>query len=77
MAQVTFGGRDWRSSPALRDCMFAVFPVMGRLHELLYYLTEALSMPAASPMRASIESARSEISSLTELDADSLLALDL
>jgi len=77
VAQVTFGGRDWRSSPALRDCMFAVFPVMGRLHELLYYLTEALSMPAASPMRASIESARSEISSLTERDADSLLALDL
>lgn len=57
--------------------MFGVFPVMGRLHELLYYLTEAFSVPAASSMRASIQAARSEISSLTELDADSLLALDL
>lgn len=77
VAQVTFGGRDWRSSPSLRDSMFAVFPVMGRLHELLYYLTEALSIPAGVPQRASIQATISEITALTGLDADSLLALDL
>ncbi|HZM84081.1 MAG TPA: pentapeptide repeat-containing protein [Candidatus Limnocylindrales bacterium] len=77
VARVTFGGRDWRSSPALREPMFAVFPVMGRLHELLYYLTEALSVPAASPMRAEVQAAIDEIAPLTGLDADALLALDL
>jgi hypothetical protein len=57
--------------------MFAVFAVMGRLHELLYYLTEALSVPAALSLRGSIQVARSEVLLLTGLDADALLALDL
>jgi hypothetical protein len=77
VAQVTFGGRDWRMSPGLRESMFAVFPVMGRLHELLYYLTSALSVPASSPLREAIQAAVSEISPLTDLDADALVALDL
>jgi len=77
VAQVTFGGRDWRSSPSLKDRMFAVFPVMGRLHELLYYLTEALSVPAAASLRATIQADIDELAGLTGLDADALLALDL
>lgn len=77
VAQVTFGGKDWRSSPSLRDSMFAVFPVMGRLHELSYYLTEALSIPAAASLLPLIQSTLSELARLTELDAVSLVALDL
>ena len=77
VSQVTFGGKDWRSSPALRERMFAVFPVMGRLHELLYYLTEARSIPAAASLRGGIQAAIDEITGLTGLDADGLLAFDL
>jgi uncharacterized protein YjbI with pentapeptide repeats len=77
VAQVTFGGTDWRWSPSVRDSMFAVFPVMGRLHELAYYLTEALSVPAASSLHGAIQSILSEISAMTGLGADSLVALDL
>jgi uncharacterized protein YjbI with pentapeptide repeats len=75
VAQVTFGGRDWRSTPSLREPMFAVFPVMGRLHELLYYLTEALTL--APSLRAATQAVLSDIAAATELDADSLLALEL
>lgn len=75
VAQVTFGGRDWRSSPSLREPMFAVFPVMGRIHELLYYLTEALTITPS--MRGSIQPLVDELALLRELDADSLVALDL
>ena len=35
IAQVTFGGRDWRADPALAAPMFAAFAVMRQLHELL------------------------------------------
>lgn len=75
VAQVTFDGQDWRTSPSLKDKMFAVFPVMGRLHELLYYLTEALTV--APSMRVPIQALIDELAALTGLDADALVALDL
>jgi hypothetical protein len=48
LTQVTFGGRTWREDPALADAQFAVLPVMRQLHESLWYLTEALALPAAA-----------------------------
>ena len=41
VSQVTFAGEDWRSGEAVAGPMFAVFPVMRNLHELLWYLTDA------------------------------------
>jgi len=39
--QVTFGGRDWRSSPGLAAQMFAAFGVMRQLNELRWHLVQA------------------------------------
>jgi hypothetical protein len=39
--QVTFGGRDWRSSPGLAAQMFAAFGVMRQLSELRWHLVQA------------------------------------
>jgi uncharacterized protein YjbI with pentapeptide repeats len=44
VTQHTFAGQSWRDSPTLRDEAFAVFPVMRRMHELLWYLDCALSI---------------------------------
>src|SRR5674536_229291 len=41
VAQVTFGGQNWRRDPQAAQQMFAVFSTMRQLHELLWYLTEA------------------------------------
>ena len=41
VTQLTFHGRDWREGPEVSEPMFAVYPVMRDLHELLWYLTEA------------------------------------
>ena len=49
VAQVTFGGRDWREAPETAARMFQSFTVMRQLHELLWYLSEALGLPAARP----------------------------
>jgi hypothetical protein len=47
LIQVTFGGRTWREDPELAEQQFAVLPVLRQLHESLWYLTEALELPAA------------------------------
>ncbi|WP_144712930.1 pentapeptide repeat-containing protein [Curtobacterium pusillum] len=40
----TFAGRSWRDDAATQRAMFATFPVVRRLHELLRYLDEAITL---------------------------------
>jgi uncharacterized protein YjbI with pentapeptide repeats len=78
VSQVTFGGRDWRSGPpehARR--MFDVFPVVRQLHELLWYLTEALTLPAARPVHAGLRRARQRTERLAGGTPEELAALDV
>ena len=77
VSQVTFGGRDWRASPAIAPGMFAAFTVMRHLHELLWYVTAALALDAAAPVRADLIRARAETERLTLLGADDLTTLDI
>ncbi|MET8893811.1 pentapeptide repeat-containing protein [Streptomyces albogriseolus] len=77
VAQVTFGGTDWRRDPGSASAMFAVFPVMRQLHELLAYTTEALDLPAARPVHRELRRALARIEELTRGDAESVVALDV
>ncbi|WP_341771268.1 pentapeptide repeat-containing protein [Amycolatopsis acidicola] len=77
LSQVTFGGRDWRAEPSLRERMFPALAVMRALHELLWYLREAQGFPAARPVRAKLARAFEETEALTRLDAGELLELDV
>ncbi|MBB5858220.1 pentapeptide repeat-containing protein [Amycolatopsis umgeniensis] len=54
VSQITFGGEDWRKAPKTARSMFAVFPVMRDLQELLYYLTEAAALPSSTTIRADL-----------------------
>ncbi|MFH7340127.1 pentapeptide repeat-containing protein [Streptomyces sp. KHY 26] len=74
----TFGGQDWRTAPKERArLMFDVFPVVRQLHELLWYLTEALSLPAARPVHADLRRALGATERLTLLSAEELAVLDV
>ena len=55
LAQETFGGRDWREHPEVAAPMLAALPVVRGLHELLWYLLEALERPEAATLRAELE----------------------
>ncbi|MEE6262386.1 pentapeptide repeat-containing protein [Plantactinospora sonchi] len=83
VTQVTFGGRTWRDEPALAGPMFAVFPVMRHLHELLYYLTEALALTEASApqpgdsLADDLGVARDRTVALTRSGPEALVALDV
>ena len=77
VAQVTFGGRDWRRAPETAAQMFQAFTIMRQLHELLWYLNEALAVPAARPLRDELSAAFDEIERLTDSSPDALAELDV
>jgi hypothetical protein len=77
VSQVTFGGRDWRHDPDGARRMFAVFPIVRQLHELLWYLTEARALPRARPVHDDLDRALAETRRMSGLDPDALLALDV
>ncbi|MGW0395228.1 pentapeptide repeat-containing protein [Streptomyces sp. NPDC003042] len=77
ISQVTFGGRDWRGHPETRAQMFEAFPVMRQLHELLHYVAEALTLPAAAPVHPDLRAALARTEALTRADAETLAALDV
>ncbi|MDN3356215.1 pentapeptide repeat-containing protein [Actinomadura sp. DC4] len=77
VSQVTFAGRDWRQDPETAASMFAVFPVMRDLHELLWYLTEAITLPAARELHADLTRARESVERLTREPPETLRALDV
>lgn len=76
-SQVTFGGESWRDSTDTAKRMFAVFPVMRQLHELLFYLTEAVALRAAKPIRADLLAAVEETERMTRTGPDAFGALDV
>lgn len=77
VSQVTFGGHGWRQDPRTAQPMFAVFRIMRQLHELLWYLTEALSLPPARSLHGELSLALKETENLTRSSTDSLLDLDV
>lgn len=76
VTQVTFVGRDWRSDPGTATAMFAAFAIQRQLHELLWYLTEALSLPQAAGLRPELTAARDRVVDLTRAAAGQLARLD-
>ncbi|KOV97109.1 oxetanocin A resistance protein [Streptomyces sp. NRRL B-1140] len=78
VSQITFGGQDWRTGPPERARrMFDVFPVVRQLHELLWYLTEALTLPAARPVHAELREALEKTEELAGKTPEELAALDV
>lgn len=76
-AQVTFGGRDWRQVPESARQMFEVFLIMRQLHELLWYLTEAMTLQPARPIHGELRSALDETERITNLSPDDCMKLDV
>jgi uncharacterized protein YjbI with pentapeptide repeats len=75
VSQVTFGGRDWREDDGTARQMFAVFPVVRQLHELLAHLAEALDRDPA--LREDLSAAYERVDDLTRGSAEQLEACDV
>lgn len=77
VSQVTFRGQSWRDNPATAASMFAVFPVVQGLHEMLRHLDETLSWELPGGVASAAAGLRDEVVSRTTDGPDLLLALDL
>ncbi|MCO7275449.1 pentapeptide repeat-containing protein [Cellulosimicrobium cellulans] len=70
-------GATWRDDPAAARDAFAALPVVTQLHELLWYLAEVLSLPAAAPVHDDARRALDRTAPLADLAPADLLALDV
>lgn len=77
LSQHTFGGVSWRQAPETAGEMFAAFPVLRGLHELLWYLDDAGGREATAPLHEELRARRGEVGALTELAAGQLTDVDL
>jgi uncharacterized protein YjbI with pentapeptide repeats len=77
VSQDLFAGADWRTDPGIAPGMFAAFVVVRQLHELLWYLAEALRLPATRPLHPELRAIRDETEGLARGGAESLGALDV
>lgn len=77
VSQITFNGQDWRESKQVAEKMFSVFPVMVQLYEMLAFVTEALSYKVPQDLQKELTYQLNELESLTNLEAENLLSLNI
>jgi uncharacterized protein YjbI with pentapeptide repeats len=77
VSQVSFEGRSWTQAPETQQQMFSVFPVMRQLHELLWYLSEAMNMPQARTLQGEIIEAFAVTERMTDGTPDAIMAINL
>ncbi|WP_240322566.1 pentapeptide repeat-containing protein [Austwickia chelonae] len=77
VSQITFGRIDWRQVPKTAGSMFEVFSVIRQLHELLWYITEALDLPSARPVHKELRKALAHIDGVTRGSVESISALNV
>ena len=75
VTQVTYGGRDWRQAADSGAQMFEVFAVVRLLHELLWYVTEALVL--APSLNDALGRALDDTEQLALGSPESLTAVDV
>lgn len=79
VSQVTYQGKDWSDNNDNETAkeMFAVFPIVQQLQEMLWYLTEALSLKAADAIHTQLRQAIDQTEKLTLLSPNQLKQLNV
>lgn len=77
VVQTTFSGQDWRRNPDTAGQMFAVFTVMRQLHELLWYVEQALDLVPTESLRDELELSRLSTEAVTRRTPVEILDVDL
>jgi uncharacterized protein YjbI with pentapeptide repeats len=77
VAQVTYDGLDWHNGNEKAKQMFDVFSIMRQLHEMLWYLSEALLKATDSSLQSKIIHLIKETEELTYLNANAIIEFDI
>jgi uncharacterized protein YjbI with pentapeptide repeats len=77
LSQLTFSGRDWRTHREVAATMMAALPVMRGLHELRWYLDEALDLDSSDPVRNELVEVRRGVEEAASSTPEALLGIDV
>lgn len=77
VVQITYKGENWIKSPELAYEMYDSFIIMRKLHEMLWYLSDALTFKLDSNTEDKLIKMIEETEKLTILDAKSLKEIDI
>lgn len=77
LAQETFGGRDWREHHEVAAPILAALPVVRGLHEVLWYLLDAVQRPEAAMLRADLEAVAADTERAASAGSDVIASVDL
>lgn len=77
VSQSTYNGKDWRTNKDIAQEMFDVYPMMQQLHEMLWYLHEALTIDNAKSIYKEIQNNIEETEELTNQSPEFILKMDV
>lgn len=75
VSRIIYSGKDWREDSKRAEEMFQVFPIVQQLHEMLYYLQEALHREEAKPIYEELQLMLEETEALTLQPPETILNL--
>ena len=77
VSRTVVAGADWWADPGIAPGLVVAFAIVRQLHELLWFLAEALELAAARPLHPELRAARDETERLAGRGAAALEALDV
>ncbi|SDQ93568.1 pentapeptide repeat-containing protein [Virgibacillus salinus] len=77
VSQVIYKGEDWRKESERAEEMFAVFPIVQQLHEMLWYLKQALGLKETQSFQPSLQKIYEETVDLTIKTPKEILEIDI
>ncbi|WP_077622488.1 pentapeptide repeat-containing protein [Sediminibacillus massiliensis] len=77
VSQFLYEGRSWRENNECAEQMFSVFPIVQQLHEMLWYLKQALNTSEAVPIRSNLLEIYNKTAQLTSKAPEEILDLDV
>jgi uncharacterized protein YjbI with pentapeptide repeats len=77
VSQNIYEGKDWVKHPELANEMFQVFPIVQQLHEMLWYIKEALEAQVAQSIHEELQIAFERTEQLTKKAPAEILGIDV
>jgi uncharacterized protein YjbI with pentapeptide repeats len=77
VSQSIYKGNDWRNNMQKSSEMFAVFPIVQQLHEMLCYLSQALGLTETKPFQKELKKAYDETIQMTNKTPEEILSIDI
>ncbi|WP_026907732.1 pentapeptide repeat-containing protein [Paucisalibacillus globulus] len=77
VSQVIFEGQDWRDNPEQSKIMFTVFPLVQQLYEMLWYISQALSLKETISLHPDLQLVYENTLAFTKKTPDEIINLDI